>query len=162
MNPHALAGTSPSSWRVCQFRHFDLGRDKLAHAPRANDLSTVPPVTRWFSRHRGALEGDLGPGEQLLDADRVRVSRPRRSPRSLPRGGFILGVTDRRIAMWTASTWLARPEALAISWSYDEGIVLARAPLGRLRLLLPDRTIVTLNSYGSWSIRHLAGAARRP
>ena len=23
MNPHALAGTSPSSWRVCLFRHSD-------------------------------------------------------------------------------------------------------------------------------------------
>jgi hypothetical protein len=23
LNPHALAGTSPSSWRVCLFRHFD-------------------------------------------------------------------------------------------------------------------------------------------
>ena len=24
LNPHALAGTSPSSWRVCQFRHSDV------------------------------------------------------------------------------------------------------------------------------------------
>ena len=24
MNPHALAGTSPSSWRVCLFRHSDV------------------------------------------------------------------------------------------------------------------------------------------
>ncbi len=23
MNPHALSGTSPSSWRVCLFRHSD-------------------------------------------------------------------------------------------------------------------------------------------
>jgi hypothetical protein len=23
LNPHALAGTSPSSWRVCLFRHSD-------------------------------------------------------------------------------------------------------------------------------------------
>jgi hypothetical protein len=34
LNPHALAGTSPSSWRVYLFRHFDvgpghLGRDRL-------------------------------------------------------------------------------------------------------------------------------------
>jgi hypothetical protein len=25
LNPHALAGTSPSSWRVCLFRHSDVG-----------------------------------------------------------------------------------------------------------------------------------------
>ncbi len=25
LNPHALAGTSPSSWRVCLFRHSDDG-----------------------------------------------------------------------------------------------------------------------------------------
>jgi hypothetical protein len=24
LNPHALAGTSPSSWRVCLFRHSDV------------------------------------------------------------------------------------------------------------------------------------------
>jgi hypothetical protein len=23
LNPHAPEGTSPSSWRVCLFRHFD-------------------------------------------------------------------------------------------------------------------------------------------
>jgi hypothetical protein len=26
LNPHALAGTSPSSWRVCLFRHSDESR----------------------------------------------------------------------------------------------------------------------------------------
>ena len=25
MNPHAPKGTSPSSWRVCLFRHSDVG-----------------------------------------------------------------------------------------------------------------------------------------
>jgi hypothetical protein len=25
LNPYALAGTSPSSWRVCLFRHSDVG-----------------------------------------------------------------------------------------------------------------------------------------
>jgi hypothetical protein len=24
LNPHAPKGTSPSSWRVCQFRHSDV------------------------------------------------------------------------------------------------------------------------------------------
>ena len=143
MNPHALAGTSPSSWRVCLFRHFDVG---------TGDCNGVS----WIERHRDDLERGLEPGEQLRDADRVRVSRPRRIPRPLPPGGFILGVTDRRLVVWNATTWLTRPLDIATSWYHEEGVALSRGTLGRLHLLLPDRTIVTLRAYGSWSVRHLA------
>jgi hypothetical protein len=123
-----------------------------------NVLGTVRVVTRWFDRHRTALEADLAPGELLLDADRVQVTSLRRVPRVLPGRSFILGVTNRRIVVWNASTWLARPRSFATAWPFEEGVALSNAPLGRLHLLLPDRTIVTLRSYGSWSIRHLGRA----
>ena len=143
MNPHALAGTSPSSWRVCLFRHFDVG---------TGDCNGVS----WIERHRAALQATLEDGETLLDADRVTVSRRRRVPRALPQRAFILGVTERRIVAWRASTWLARPLEIAASWNHSEGVALSSAPLGRLHFLLPDRTIITLRPYGGRNIKRLA------
>jgi hypothetical protein len=42
LNPHALAGTSPSSWRVCLFRHSD-GRATEISARRWYRATTRPP-----------------------------------------------------------------------------------------------------------------------
>ena len=47
MNPHALAGTSPSSWRVCLFRHSDelaTGKQRpeivaRGHRPTSDDAT---------------------------------------------------------------------------------------------------------------------------
>ena len=33
LNPHEVALTSPSSWRVCLFRHSDVGCDPIAGSP---------------------------------------------------------------------------------------------------------------------------------
>ena len=44
MNPHALAGTSPSSWRVCRFRHSDwLFGHRHGTVVNRTDLSRLGP-----------------------------------------------------------------------------------------------------------------------
>jgi len=67
----------------------------------------------------------------------------------------VIGVTDQRVLIWRASTWLARPLNVVTSWSFNDGVTVAAAPLGRLRLLLPDRSIVTLRPYGGRSLHDL-------
>ena len=109
----------------------------------------------WFDRQRAVIEPLLDPGETLLDADRVIAAR-RRSARQVPSVGFVLAVTDRRLVALKASPWLARPTSVLTSWDYDEGATLAAAPLGRLRLVLPDRTVVTLRPLGLRGVSHLA------
>ncbi len=98
----------------------------------------------------------MDPGETLFDADRVIVGGRRRRPRGLPRGGFILAVTNRRFIALAASRWLAHPGEVLTTWSYDEGYALASAPFGRVHLVLPDRSVVTLRPYGGRRISHLA------
>ena len=51
MNPHALAGTSPSSWRVYLFRHSDVAFDDR-HRPsmRGVTLARAVPILRTGSR----------------------------------------------------------------------------------------------------------------
>ena len=109
----------------------------------------------WLDQQRATIEALLEPDEALHNADRVIAAR-RRSARQVPPVGFVLAVTDRRLVALKASTWLARPVAVLTSWDYDEGATLAAAPLGRLRLVLPDRSIVTLRPLGLRSVSHLA------
>ncbi|MGI8661765.1 MAG: hypothetical protein ACR2LQ_00950, partial [Acidimicrobiales bacterium] len=95
----------------------------------------------WAQRHRSQLEAGLDDGEQLIDADRVllsgvslldlragagaRVKRvggrrattgvraARARDIALPGRYFILGVTSRRVVVWRASAWFARPREIA-------------------------------------------------
>jgi len=103
-------------------------------------------VNRWAHRHEAALTAALESGEVLLAADRAVAPRRRRATRALPRSGFVIGITNHRILIWRGSTWLTR-----------DGAALGAAPLGRVHLLLPDRTVVSLRPYGGRTLRHLAG-----
>ena len=71
MNPHALAGTSPSSWRVCLFRHSDeLATEKqrseiVARGHRATSgRETASQAVSGGSEGRNGAPGDhhYGPG----------------------------------------------------------------------------------------------------
>ena len=43
MNPHALAGASPSSWCVCLFRHFDVdSKPNCGSTNRQPMISAIP------------------------------------------------------------------------------------------------------------------------
>ena len=119
-------------------------------------------MNRWATSHEDALRTLLEPGEELRGAERVILgARDRRKQRNLPRSGFVLVVTDERVIAAEASFWLARPGLVIASWRYDEGAKLAPAGVwlwGRLRLLLPDRSVITLRPYGLRAIAHLAKA----
>jgi hypothetical protein len=114
----------------------------------------------WARHHEDELLALLDAGEELWGAERVMVAgRARRTaPHGLPRGGFVLVVTSRRVLALSASRWLARPGQVVAAWTYDEGIKLTpgSAVLDRLRMVMPDRSIVTLRPYGVRTIRHLA------
>ncbi len=56
LNPHALAGTSPSSWRVCQFRHSDVTPGKTRNAGRR--LEHQPQGDRGEGEHEGRHDRD--------------------------------------------------------------------------------------------------------
>jgi hypothetical protein len=45
LNPHALAGTSPSSWRVCLFRHSDVAAQEAFPPPTSEEPSYRGPTT---------------------------------------------------------------------------------------------------------------------
>ena len=143
-------------------------------------------MNRWATRHRPALESALDPGETLCAADRVllaattviAVGRPvergravRRRGRSralrtarargidLPSGAFILARTDRRLLVWRATPWLARPAALAMAMGRDRVVSVrsvGRFGLARLAVLLDDGTLLTLRPYGGRRLDHLA------
>jgi hypothetical protein len=114
-------------------------------------------VTRWLERHRDVISARLDPGESLVVAAGViATGRRRRRSSGVPTRGFILAVTDRRLVALRASTWRARPGEVLDAWTFDEGAVLARGMFGRIRLVLPDRSVITLAPFGTWSVRHLA------
>ena len=46
MNPHALAGTSPSSWRVCLFRHSDGRATEIQRSEMVARPATPPGAHR--------------------------------------------------------------------------------------------------------------------
>jgi hypothetical protein len=114
----------------------------------------------WLDRHRSALEAALEPGEKFVAAAGAIVTRRRRRAGGLPRRGFVLAATDRRLIAFAASTWRAAPGEILASWSYDEGARLVPAALGRARLVLPDRSIVLLSPFGGWSLRPLGAAGQ--
>jgi hypothetical protein len=117
-------------------------------------------VNGWATRHRAILEAVLDNGEELRAADRVIVrARRRRRPSDMPRAGFVLAVTDKRLIAFTGSRWLTRPQRVVASWPFVEGYKLAPASalsLGRVHLVLPDRSVVTLAPFGGRSLAHLA------
>src|SRR4051794_18193026 len=105
---------------------------------------TLPEVHPWAQRHRQRLEADLDDGEVLVDADRALLTRvdvvsldagsagaitklggrrggtalraARKRNVDLPARGFVLVVTDRRLLVWRATTWLAHPADVVLSW----------------------------------------------
>ncbi|HUR76391.1 MAG TPA: hypothetical protein VMZ22_00455 [Acidimicrobiales bacterium] len=116
-------------------------------------------MNTWAQRHRDALEAALDDGEELVAAERVIApGRRRRRPRDFPRGGFVFVVTNRRYIALEASRWLARPGPVIASWPFEAGYALgAGSPWtsGRVHLVLPDRSVVTLAPYGGRSLGHL-------
>jgi hypothetical protein len=114
-------------------------------------------MNRWATIHEEAFRALLEPGEELRGAERVIVAGlARRRRRDFPRSGFVLAVTDRRVISVAASRWLARPGLALASWRWEEGVALRASRLGRLHLVLPDRSVVTLRPFGLRSIAHLA------
>lgn len=116
-------------------------------------------MNAWAQRHRAALEAALEDGETLRAADRVITTGRRRRPANMPRTGFVLVVTDRRLIALAASRWMARPRHLLESWRYEDGYKLAagaRWTFGRVHLVLPDRNVITLRPFGGRRLNHLA------
>jgi hypothetical protein len=60
LNPHALAGTSPSSWRVCLFRHSDVLGDYSIELVDGSASSHPPKLSREAQPALGAVSGLVG------------------------------------------------------------------------------------------------------
>lgn len=114
-------------------------------------------MSQWFSRHRAEIDAQVRDHGPVRGAERVIATGRRRLGGSVvPRTGFVLAVTDGALVALRASPWLARPGAPIATWELDAGARVARSRLGRLHLVLPDRTVVTLRPYGFGRIAHLA------
>jgi hypothetical protein len=59
LNPHALAGTSPSSWRVCLFRHSDVVRVATVLAPLRPIRSELATIGCRYAPDRGEFGGGV-------------------------------------------------------------------------------------------------------
>src|SRR5207249_9878287 len=70
-NPHGLATVSPSSWCVCQFRHFRTWRASFLCRPaRGKAHFTAWPAfpSPWIIPYFFAGDGDFGAGADLPGA----------------------------------------------------------------------------------------------
>ena len=90
LNPHALAGTSPSSWRVCLFRHSDVATNSSpTRAPKARrtvpQTRPAPTETRLYKGPvRSAPSSGAGALSQpMAEAESPSPPRPRAVPPSL-------------------------------------------------------------------------------
>ena len=92
LNPHALAGTSPSSWRVCLFRHSDVAADRDRRGPDGASYCTPTPRPRPLAAHGPLLWHRLAihlrAGGRELDDPVLRV------PERAGRGGALADVHD--------------------------------------------------------------------
>lgn len=111
-------------------------------------------MNSWAQRHLTELEAAAG--QPVLAAERVIKSARRRGHQHVPATGFILAVTATELVALRASPFLSRPRHVFARWRFDEGTTLVAAPLGRLRLVMPDRSVITLRPYGTRSVTHLA------
>jgi len=149
----------------------------------------LPEVHPWAQRHRQRLDAALDDGEVLVDADRTLLARvdvvsldagsagavtklggrrggtalraARQRNVDLPARGFVLAITDRRVLVWRATTWLARPAEVVLSWPRARVVSVRagrRVGTSRLHVLLDDGTLLVLRPYGSRRIDHLAAA----
>ena len=112
LNPHALAGTSPSSWRVCQFRHSDVAL-RLAGARGHLIAGPKSPLNlhRWSggARSRRSRRG-CGP-------IRWRPDRPRRH--------------GTRPSGWGATGAATRASSRSFSWNAISAVGVARVGVER-------------------------------
>ena len=135
-------------------------------------------MNRWTARHHRTLADALDPGESLLAAARVmitaavvdetaRADRGSRSKRAeaarelgfpVPGPIFVVALTDSRVLLVRASTWLGRPRELS------GGIPLAdvatvravrRLLAERLAIVLEDRSMLVVQPLWSRGLRDL-------
>jgi hypothetical protein len=117
-------------------------------------------VNRWADQHASELEPDLVDGEQLLVAARVAVARRSGGARTFPVPGriFVLGLSERRLLFWKASTWFGQPGELTTSVELDQVSsvdLVRRLGTRRLRVTLATGSILILEPTWGGSIRAL-------
>lgn len=124
-------------------------------------------MNRWARRNGSSLEPALARGETLLAACRVSlvggVDLARRLGLPVPTRMFVLGITDRRLVLWRATTWLAVPGAESGSVPLSQ-VAAMRATwrLGprRLLILFENGATVKLNPMWGGHVRDLESAFR--
>jgi hypothetical protein len=138
-------------------------------------------VNRWARRHVDTLHAPLDEGETLLAADRVvmtsvtkddatttdrgnrgkRIEAARAVGFPVPGPVFVIGITDRRLLLFRASTWLGRAGELAGDLRLDS-IATVRAVRRlrseRLAILLENRSMLIVQPLWRHRLRELQAA----
>jgi len=138
-------------------------------------------VNRWARRHLETLRAPLDDGETLLAADRVvmtavtkedatttdrgnrgkRIEAARAVGFPVPGPVFVIGITDRRLLLFRASTWLGRAGELAGELRLDS-IATVRAVRRlrseRLAILLENRSMLVVQPLWRHRLRELQAA----
>jgi hypothetical protein len=137
-------------------------------------------MNRWARRHVETLGAALAEGETLLAADRVVMTAVTRDDATTDRGNrgkrieaaravgfpvpgpvFVVAITDRRLLLYRASTWLGRAGALAGDMPL-ESVATVRAVRRlrseRLAILLENRSMLVVQPLWRHRLRDLQAA----
>lgn len=138
-------------------------------------------MNRWARRHAESLRAALDEDESLLAADRVvmtavtredatttdrgnrgkRIEAARAVGFPVPGPVFIVGITDRRLLLFRASTWLGRAGPLEGEIQL-ESIATVRAVRRlrseRLAILLENRSMLVVQPLWTRRLRDLQAA----
>ena len=137
-------------------------------------------MNKWARRHAETLSAPLEEGETLLAADRVvmtavtkeeattdrgnrgkRIEAARSAGFPVPGPVFVVGITDRRLLLFRASTWLGRAGELAGEiLLLDIATVRAvrRLRSERLAILLENRSMLVVQPLWRHRLRELEAA----
>jgi len=137
-------------------------------------------VNRWARHHLGTLRAPLEEGETLLAADRVVMTAVAKEEATTDRGNrgkrieaaramgfpvpgpvFVVGITDRRLLLFRASTWLGRAGELAGEiqlGSIATVRAVRRLRSERLAILLENRSMLVVQPLWRHRLRELQTA----
>ena len=137
-------------------------------------------MNRWARRHAESLRASLHEGETLLAADRVVMTAVAKEETTTDRGNrgkrieaaramgfpvpgpvFVVGISDRRLLLYRASTWLGRAGELEGEIQLQD-IATVRAVRRlrseRLAILLENRSMLVVQPLWRHRLRELEAA----
>jgi hypothetical protein len=135
LNPHALAGTSPSSWRVCLFRHSDVATGEPvrggddSRAPNRVDIDdsgTNEGPGWWVVGDIEAVRELYGLAPGAFVAARDALAKQLRAEGDAAGAAAVKGLRRPTVAAWAVNQ-VARDQPVVVAAVLDAGAALGAA-----------------------------------